>query len=295
VAGEVDEALDDEEIVGEVMTVMRRRRPQSARRGRTGTPADVVLRMLALKHLRDWSYDDLEREVTGSLVYRRFCRIDAAKVPDAKTMVRLGQVMDGPTLQHLLHRLVMIATTTGVTKGKKIRVDTEVPRRAPLPNLLPASGEKGSEWLRRPAEPNFGAGSGAPRALSAPPVSLEAQSGREHLARQPAVRRAVERAGRVEAGADAAVASGRAGSPATAARAASPSPVPAPRPAVFGRGLAAAASARPGEGREQRQRAQPTAGSHQYFTQISSFAASAVSAVTPAVAAISSAVVGFAL
>jgi hypothetical protein len=38
----------------------------------------VVLRMLALKHLRDWSHDDLEREVTGSLVYRRFCRIDAA-------------------------------------------------------------------------------------------------------------------------------------------------------------------------------------------------------------------------
>jgi IS5 family transposase len=123
---EVDEALDDEEIVDEVMTVMRRRWPQSARRGRAGTPADVVLRMLALKHLRDWSYDDLEREVTGSLVYRRFCRIDAAKVPDAKTMVRLGQVMDGPTLQHLLRRLVTIATTTGVTKGKKMRIDTTV-------------------------------------------------------------------------------------------------------------------------------------------------------------------------
>jgi hypothetical protein len=38
----------------------------------------VVLRMLALKHLRDWSHDDLEREVTGRLVYHRFCRIDAA-------------------------------------------------------------------------------------------------------------------------------------------------------------------------------------------------------------------------
>lgn len=82
--------------------------------------------MLALKHLRDWSYDDLEREVTGSLVYRRFCRIDGGKVPDAKTMVRLGQVIDGPTLQQLLRRLVTIATATGVTKGKKMRVDTTV-------------------------------------------------------------------------------------------------------------------------------------------------------------------------
>jgi IS5 family transposase len=123
---EVDKALDDEEIVETVMLVLRRRWRQSAGRGRAGTPAEVVLRMLALKHLRDWSYDELEREVTGSLVYRRFCRIDAAKVPDAKTLVRLGQVVDGPTLRQLLHRLVTIAATSGVTRGRKMRVDTTV-------------------------------------------------------------------------------------------------------------------------------------------------------------------------
>jgi IS5 family transposase len=96
---EVDKALEDEEIVDAVTVALRRRWRQSAGRGRAGTPAEVVLRMLVLKHLRDWSYDELEREVTGSLVYRRFCRIDAAKVPDAKTLVRLGQVLDGPTLR----------------------------------------------------------------------------------------------------------------------------------------------------------------------------------------------------
>src|SRR3954467_14711628 len=48
---EVDKALEDEEIVDAVMTVMRRRWQQRARRGRAGTPAEVVLRMLALKHL----------------------------------------------------------------------------------------------------------------------------------------------------------------------------------------------------------------------------------------------------
>ena len=123
---EVDKALEDEEIIDAVTTVLRRRWRQSVGRGRAGTPAEVVLRMLALKHLRDWSYDELEREVTGSLVYRRFCRIDAAKVPDAKTMVRLGQVVDGPTLRQLLHRLVTIAATAGVTRGRKMRADTTV-------------------------------------------------------------------------------------------------------------------------------------------------------------------------
>jgi transposase, IS5 family len=122
----VDHALDDEEMVDSIVGVMRRRWTQSARRGRMGTPAEVVLRMLALKHLRDWSYDELEREVTGSLVYRRFCRIDAGKVPDAKTMVRLGQVVDGPVLRELLQRLVTMATAAGATKGLRMRVDTTV-------------------------------------------------------------------------------------------------------------------------------------------------------------------------
>lgn len=75
VTRQVDLLLDDEELVDRVLAVLRRRFPQSARRGRRGTPAEVALRMLALKHLRQWSYDELEREVNGSLVYRRFCRI----------------------------------------------------------------------------------------------------------------------------------------------------------------------------------------------------------------------------
>ena len=123
---QVDKALEDDELVDAVMVVLRRRWRQSIRRGRAGTPAEVVLRMLALKHLRDWSYDELEREVSGSLVYRRFCRIDATKVPDAKTMVRLGQLVDGPVLRQLLQRLVTMAATAGVTRGRKMRVDTTV-------------------------------------------------------------------------------------------------------------------------------------------------------------------------
>ena len=123
---DVDRALDDDDLVDGVLEVLRRRWPQSSRRGRHGTPAETVLRTLALKHLMDWSYDELEREVTGSLVYRRFCRIDAGKVPDAKTMIRLGQLLDGEALKSLLQRLVIIARQAGVTTGRKLRVDTTV-------------------------------------------------------------------------------------------------------------------------------------------------------------------------
>src|SRR5688500_18700094 len=90
----IDEVVGDPALVDTVVEALRRRRPQSARRGRPSTPAEVVLRLLVLKHLRGWSYEALEWEVTGNVVYRRFCRIDAGKVPDAKTMVRYGQLLD---------------------------------------------------------------------------------------------------------------------------------------------------------------------------------------------------------
>ena len=94
----IDEVLKDDALVDAVLEAMRGRFPQSGRRGRRGTPAEVALRMLVLKHLKNWSYEQLEWEVKGNLVYRHFCRIDAGKVPDAKTMVRLGQLLEGPAL-----------------------------------------------------------------------------------------------------------------------------------------------------------------------------------------------------
>jgi IS5 family transposase len=90
-----DQVLEDEELVDLVYNALGRRRPKSRTRGRKGTPAEVVLRLLVLKHLRDWSYEILEREVRANLVYRRFTRLGAEKVPDEKTMGSLGRAL-GP-------------------------------------------------------------------------------------------------------------------------------------------------------------------------------------------------------
>jgi len=79
-----DALLDDESLIELIAETLARRRPQSSRRGRLGTPATVVLRTLMLKHLPEWSSDECEREVRGSLVYRAFCRIDGERVPDER-------------------------------------------------------------------------------------------------------------------------------------------------------------------------------------------------------------------
>jgi IS5 family transposase len=123
---QIDTLLDDEDLLDHVTAALARRHPLSTRRGRLGTPAAVVLRMLVLKHLSDWSFDECEREVRGSLVYRAFCRLDGERVPDAKTLIRLAHVLDGPVLKQLLERLVVIARQRRVVRGRRLRVDTTV-------------------------------------------------------------------------------------------------------------------------------------------------------------------------
>jgi Transposase domain (DUF772) len=78
-----DAVLADEEIVATVYEALARRHPKSRCRGRRGTPAAVVLRLLILKHIRNWSYEQLEREVRANLVYRdRGRRQDARRQDD---------------------------------------------------------------------------------------------------------------------------------------------------------------------------------------------------------------------
>lgn len=122
----VDEVLEDDELLDTVYDAQGKRHTQSRTRGRHQTPAEVVLRMLILKHVRNWSYETLEREVRANVVYRTFCRIGMEKVPDAKTLVRLGQAVGPETIRDLHDRLVAIAQERQVVRGRKMRVDTTV-------------------------------------------------------------------------------------------------------------------------------------------------------------------------
>ncbi len=122
----VDCVLDDPQLLDLVYTALANRWPNSRTRGRKGTPAEVVLRLLVLKHLRNWSYAVLEREVRANLVYRQFTRVGAQKVPDAKTLGKLGIVV-GPEIVEKLHqRVVAIAQEKKIVHGRRMRVDTTV-------------------------------------------------------------------------------------------------------------------------------------------------------------------------
>ena len=122
----VDRVLDDDDLVATVYEALVTRRAQSRTRGRPGFPADVVLRLLLLKHMRNWSFATLEREVRANLVYRQFTRVGGEKVPDAKTLGRLAPLVGPEVVARLHRRVVAIAREAHVVAGRKMRVDTTV-------------------------------------------------------------------------------------------------------------------------------------------------------------------------
>jgi IS5 family transposase len=123
---EVDQLLTDAQLLHTVYEALARRWPKSRTRGRKGTPAEVVLRLLLLKHMRNWSYAILEREVRANLIYRQFTRVGADKVPDAKTLGKLGLALGPEIIEQIHQRVVAIAQEKNIVQGRRLRVDTTV-------------------------------------------------------------------------------------------------------------------------------------------------------------------------
>ena len=121
-----DEALNDDQLLQIIQQELSKRYKKSKTRGRPGTPADVVLRMLLLKHMRGWSYEDVTREVRANIVYREFTGVGGGKVPDDKTMGRLARQLGPEAIEKLHQRTVAIAVEKKVVAGRKMRVDTTV-------------------------------------------------------------------------------------------------------------------------------------------------------------------------
>lgn len=121
-----DQIIEDDGLIEIVQAALNRRCQKSKTRGRTGTPADVVLRLLILKHIRDWSFEETAREVRANLVYREFTRIGAGAVPDDKSISRFARSLGPEVVEKLHQRIVSIAQEKKVVQGRKLRVDTTV-------------------------------------------------------------------------------------------------------------------------------------------------------------------------
>src|SRR5712691_1284043 len=123
---QLDKLLDDDGIFQAVKADLSRRYPQTLRRGRWSTPVEVILRLLVVKHLYGWSYEQTEQWVNDSIVLRQFSRVYLARVPDDTTLIRWANQIEPETLQGLLTHVVGLARQKAVTRGRKLRIDGTV-------------------------------------------------------------------------------------------------------------------------------------------------------------------------
>ena len=123
---QLDRLLEDDAVFRRVKADMARRRPHSLTLGRPGTPVEAILRLLVVKRLYGWSYEEVEHFVADSLVLRQFCRVYLEKVPDDTTLLRWARVIAPATLVALNDRVVALARRLAVTRGRKLRLDGTV-------------------------------------------------------------------------------------------------------------------------------------------------------------------------
>lgn len=122
----LDRWLEDDEIVRRLKADLARRAPHSLRLGRPSTPVEVILRLLVVKRLYRWSYEEVEHFVSDSLVLRQFCRVYLEKAPDGTTLLRWANLIEPATLEALNERVVVLARELKVTRGRKLRLDSTV-------------------------------------------------------------------------------------------------------------------------------------------------------------------------
>ena len=126
ILAKIDTQLEDEKLFALVKEDLSKRHPKTLKTGRNSTPVEVVMRMLIVKRLYQYSYAETERYVSDSLVLRQFCRIYLNQVPDDTTMIRIANQIQPETLEKFNARIVEIAVKSKITLGKKLRTDGTV-------------------------------------------------------------------------------------------------------------------------------------------------------------------------
>lgn len=122
----IDNVLDDDILFCMIRDDLAQRHPKTLSAGRKSTPVEVILRMLAVKHLYDLSYEQSEQQVADSLVLRQFCRVYFHAVPDHTTLCKWAKLIQPETLEAFNGRILALAIESKLTRGRKLRMDGTV-------------------------------------------------------------------------------------------------------------------------------------------------------------------------
>ena len=122
----IDRYLEDEKLYGMIRADLSKRYPKTTKTGRNSTPVEVVLRMLVVRRLYGYSYEETVERVRDSLSLRQFCRVYLKDVPVDTTLIRWANLIQPKTLEKFNERIIQLAVERKVTNGRKLRTDGTV-------------------------------------------------------------------------------------------------------------------------------------------------------------------------
>jgi IS5 family transposase len=123
ILAKIDQILEDDSLFRLIRDDLGRRYRWTLITGRNSTPVEVILRMLVIKRLYSFSYEETERAVSDSLILRQFCRVYLNMVPDDTTLIKWANLVKPETLEKFNDRITVLAVQLKVTEGRKLRTD----------------------------------------------------------------------------------------------------------------------------------------------------------------------------
>lgn len=123
----ISQVLDENGELAELIEQDLVRGVKNPHKGSRGMSGDQVFRVLVLKQMNDFSYEELEFHLKDSGTYRSFCRIGAMEAAPARsTLAENLKKVRPETLEKVNRWLLKVAEAKRVEQGDKVRIDSTV-------------------------------------------------------------------------------------------------------------------------------------------------------------------------
>lgn len=121
----ISEILDSNSELAKLVEQDLLRGVKNPHLGCDGMSGDQVLRVVVLKQMNTFSYEDLEFHLKDSGTYRTFCRIGLMdRAPGRSTIAENVKKLRWRTLEKVSQMVVDYAKQKGIESGEKVRVDS---------------------------------------------------------------------------------------------------------------------------------------------------------------------------
>jgi len=154
--GKIGEIISSNPRIAHLITQDLLRGVAHPHTGARGLSGEQVLRVLLIKQMNHFSYDELAFHLADSTTYQSFCGLGALEpTPSRSTLAENLKKVHAKTLEKINRRVIRHAMALGVEQGRKVRIDatvTETNIHAPTDSTILCDGVRVLSRLLKKAQ-----------------------------------------------------------------------------------------------------------------------------------------------